>query len=111
MTELTREPLTKEEAIEFFSKLYYGKHHIPGNEPKQSGYGWSVHHDRGGMSTFDYSDLTRLVLMAHKNCIRADVSAIRNGIIKITIWKRYRDAKDISMRHPTIEQAIETLDF
>lgn len=100
-------PLTKEEAIEFFSEFYGGEHHIPNCEVKQFGYGWCVHHDRGDMATYDFSNLTRLVFMAHDKCIRVSVEAIRNGIIRIAIWKRDREGS-IDQRHPTLEQAIET---
>lgn len=98
--------LTKEEATAFFARHYNGEHHIPGYDVKQFGYGWCIHHDRGEMSTYDFDQLTRLVIAAHDDCIRVGIDAIRNGIIRIAIWKRERIG-GMSESHPTIEQAIE----
>jgi hypothetical protein len=99
------EHLTEQQATEFFSEFYFGEHHIPGYKPKRCGFGWSVNHDRGELATFDYNQLTRLVFMAHDKCIRVGVEALRNGIIRITIWQRQREGT-IDSRHPTLEQAL-----
>lgn len=100
--------LTQEEATQFFSDFYGGEHHIPGFKPKEDGFGWRVNHDRGEMATFDFNQLTRLVVMGHDRCIRVGIDAARNGIIRITIWKRQREGS-MSERHPTLEQAIEKI--
>lgn len=105
---MANDKLTIEEATQFFSDFYFGEHHIPGYKPKEFGYGWSVNHDRGDLATFDYNQLTRLVFMAHERCIRVSVEAVRNGIIRIAIWKRSGREGSIDMRHPTIEKALET---
>lgn len=101
------EEMTIEQATEFFSQFYGGEHHIPDWKPKRYGYGWSVNHDRGSLATFDFNELTRLVIMAHDACIRVEVAAVRNGIIRIAIWKRVREG-NISLRHPTLEHAIDS---
>jgi len=107
------EPLTKEEAIDFFSKYYFGQHHIPGYEPKQyGGYGWCVNDDRGGLATYDFNRLTRLVVMAHDMSIRVEIVPVRNNIMKICIWKRKRGTiKDglMSQTHPTLEDHITVI--
>lgn len=97
--------MDKQVAIDFFSEFYYGEHHIPG-KIKECGRGWSVNHDKGSLSTFDFNQLTRLVLMAHEKCIRVEVIPIRNYILQIAIHQRKREGSMIE-RHPTIEQAIE----
>lgn len=99
--------MTKEEAEGFFSELYGGSHHIPGRKVHVYGFGWMVKHDRGDLATYDYNDLTRLVLMAHRDCYRASVDSGYRGSLKIAIWKRRREGA-IDQRHPTIEQAIES---
>ncbi len=101
---------TKQEAIDFFSKFYNGEHHIPGYAEgiKPCGLGWQVNHDRGCMSTYDFSNLTKLVVMAHDMCIRVQVAAVRNGIIQIAIHKRSREG-NIMHAHPTLEQNISEL--
>lgn len=98
--------LTKEEATEFFSEFYYGEHHIPKHQVFEFGYGWMVRHDRGDLSTFDYNQLTRLVIMAHDKCIRVSIMPLSKAALQICIWKREREGS-MSERHPTLEQAIE----
>lgn len=107
-TETENRDLTIEEATAFFSKFYRGVHHIPNSGIKEHGPGWAVNHDRAPLATFDFSDLTRLVILAHDECIRVEVTAVRQNIIRIAIWKRQGRDGSISERHPTIEQAIET---
>jgi hypothetical protein len=99
--------LTEQEATAFFSEFYFGEHHIPGYKVSPCGYGFSVNHDRGCLATFDYDELTRLVLMAHRDCIRVEISAARNNIIKISIHKREREGT-VSERHPTIDQVLNS---
>lgn len=98
--------LTKEEATAFFAELYGGEHHIPGYKVLDFGYGWMVKHDRGDLATYDYNDLTRLVLMAHDKCIRVSINPISKTAVGIAIWKRQREGS-MSERHPTLEHAIE----
>jgi len=99
--------LTLEEATDFFSELYYGKHHIPNYKVHEFGYGFCVKHSGNGLATFDSNYLTRLVLMAHDKCIRVDVSPISFRYMRITIWKRQNRDGNFSERHPTIETAIQ----
>jgi hypothetical protein len=100
------EHLTKDEATNFFSELFYGEHHIP-SEVKQYGQGFAITTNRGNFATTDFNNLTRLVLMAHEKCIRAEITGSNKfGSITIAIWKRQREG-GISQSHPTIEQAIE----
>lgn len=53
--------LKKEDAISFFSELFYGEHHIP-SELKNCGNGWSVKSDRSDMATTDLIILLDLFL-------------------------------------------------
>lgn len=99
--------LTKEEATAFFSEFYGGEHHLPRGGVKDWGDGWCVHHDQGDLATFDSDRLTMLVLMAHDKCIRVSVQPHAFKTLRIAIWKRQRDG-NISSRHSTIEQAIES---
>jgi hypothetical protein len=113
MTEETKEQvteskhLTKEEATAFFAELYGGEHHIPKHQVFEYGNGWMVKHDRGDLATYDFSQLTKLVLMSHDRCIRASIEPLNMGTLKIAIWKRNREG-GMDSRHPTIEQAIES---
>jgi hypothetical protein len=102
-----RRPLTEQEAMDFFSELYGGQHHIPGYKVHPWGEGWMVKHDTGELATFDHNMLTRLVLMAHDYCYRASISAHGPGRLKICLFRRFIREGKIFYRHPTIEQAID----
>lgn len=99
--------LTKEEAVSFFSELYRGEHHLP-SKIKDWGFGWCVE-DFAGMATFDYTNLTRFVVMCHDKCIRGEIRPSSPKSMKVCIWKRQGRDGSISSRHPTIETAIETI--
>lgn len=97
--------MTEQEATDFFSELYMGKHHIPRGGVRPFGNGFSVNHI-GDLSTFDFDKLTRLVFLAHDRCIRVEVSNSGPRMVKISIWKRQREGS-MWQRHPTMEQALE----
>lgn len=98
--------LSKEEATEFLSQFYGGTHHIPG-KLHDWGYGWMIKHDRGEFSTYDFNQLTRLVLMAHEKAIRVSIAPHTFNSVKLIIHKRQREGR-YDQKHPTIEQAIES---
>lgn len=97
--------MTKDEATEFFSTLFFGEHHIPG-DVKAFGRGWKVNAYSGWLSTFDYDNLTRLVFLAHDRCVRAAIVQGGPGRIGIAIWKRHGRNGDMYSRHPTIKCAL-----
>lgn len=98
---------TQEEATSFFSEYYRGEHHIPGCKVKKFGFnGWCVSDDRGGLDTYDFNQLTRLVFMAHEKCIRVEIAPLSSSRLRIAIWKRKRDGS-MSQRHPDLQTAIE----
>lgn len=98
--------MTKEQAVEFFSEFYGGQHHFPKGGVKAWGEGFCVVHDQGDLATYDWDKLTRLVLMAHDQCIRVSIFPNAFKSLRIAIWKREREG-GLSKRHPTIEEAIE----
>lgn len=104
--------MTKEEAVDFFSSLYLGEHHIPArgycgsHGVREFGPGsWYVNH-HGDLATHDYDFLTRLVLLAHDKCIRASVENGGPRRVKIVIFKRSGRIGGIAYGHPTIEDAL-----
>lgn len=96
---------SKEEATKFFSDYYGGEHHFP-NELQKFGYGWMMRDNRGDLATFDFTQLTLLVVMAHDRCIRVSIMPHTANMIKISIHKRDREAKSMSERHPTLEDNV-----
>lgn len=98
--------LSYEDAVDFFSTLYYGEHHLP-SKIKPFGPAWSINH-HGDCSTFDHDFLTRLVFLAHDKCYRASIMQGSPRAVKIVIWKRAKREGSIIERHPTIETALKT---
>jgi len=99
--------LTKEEATDFFAKMYYGEHHIP-SKVKEWGGGFCVE-DYAGMSTFDFSNLTRFVILCHDNCIRGEIKPSSPKSMKVIIHKRQGREGGIMISHPTLESAIVSI--
>ena len=58
------------------------------------------------LSTFDFDELTQLVVRCHDACIRLSVSACNMRYLKLQFHPREREGQ-IYTRHPTMEQAIE----
>ena len=58
------------------------------------------------MSTFDYSNLTRAVVLAHDRMIRFAIEPSGPGILKLIAHKRHSREGRMNERHPTIEDAI-----
>lgn len=109
------EPLTnnwherpfEERAEAVLSQRFQGIHHC-GEITKTKG-AWATN-KYGDLSTFDFDELTRLVLAAHHYCIRASVQHPGPRMVKIVLSPRTREGA-IFNRHPTIEQGIESMQF
>ena len=104
--------LTREDAVAFFGALFRGEHHIPNGSRRGAdgvtpyGLGWCVFDDGTDWATFDFSELTRLVFLAHDRCLRVEMTPARNGKLKIAIGRREREGAQ-GRRHPTLEKAVE----
>lgn len=59
-----------------------------------------------GLGTFDTNRLTRLVIGAHDECIRIEVSPKAFRYLEIAMWPRNGRSGAMHERHPTIEQAV-----
>lgn len=108
-TQTEEKHLTEQEATAFFAKFYGGEHHIPGFKPERHGFGWMVKHDRGDLATFDFNQLTKLVVLGHDQCIRVSVEGLRKNAVIIAIWKRQGREGGMSLRHPTLEDHVSKI--
>lgn len=60
----------------------------------------------GGFATWDFDQLTRLVIGAHDDCIRMLISPSGPGMLCLSFWPREDREGKMAKRHPTIEEAI-----
>lgn len=58
------------------------------------------------LSTFDFGELTRFVILCHDYAIRGSVEAKHRRQFLLTFHQRKREGRT-GERHPTIEQALE----
>ena len=60
-------------------------------------------------ATYDGNELTQLVILCHDDCIRLEIDGASNGYVRLMFSPRKRPTSSIFDRHPTIEQAIESV--
>ena len=58
------------------------------------------------LSTYDFDELTRLVILAHDECVRIEINALAPKIMAISMWQRNKRDGSMFERHPTIDGAI-----
>lgn len=83
-----------------------GKHHLP--KVHTWGRGVCVNWFQG-LSTFDYDNLTRLVLVAHKHAVRIEIGSSGPRMVRIIAHRRTHDTAGINERHPTLEDLAERM--
>ncbi len=97
--------MTEKEATKFFAEFYNGEHHFP-DKIKPFGLGWSIAH-YGELASFDFDQMTTLVLMAHRDCVRVSVMRGKKpNTVQIALHKRAGRCGRMSERHPSIENII-----
>lgn len=96
------EPMPKKIAELFFAQFYGGLHHCP--PIKEWGHGWCVN-AADSPATYDFDQLTRLVFMAHDQCIRVEIARCNMQFLKICIHPRERTGQ-MHSRHPTLNAAL-----
>lgn len=97
-----------EKATKILSRAYGGEHHIPGRIKEFRGrIECNVY---SGLSTYDNTTLTRLVIGAHDECCRMEIQANGPGRLKLLFWERKRPEDcgeyPLMLGHATIEDAI-----
>lgn len=93
------------ECFDLFCELVGGEHHITCNV-KTWGRGIRASMYSGTLSTFDFNGLTRLVVLCHDRCIRAEIVQSGPGRIGVVLHKRHKREGSVCERHPTMEEAI-----
>jgi hypothetical protein len=85
--------------------VFKGEHHLPG-KIRACGDGIEIN-AHGGMSTYDFDFLTRLVMFAHDRCIRVEVGSSGPRLVKLLLHRRHTRDGNIVESHPTMEKALE----
>ena len=93
------------QCAKMFADVCRGFHHVNGTF-KEFGSGVAIHTSLSGWATWDYDNLTRLVVMAHDRMIRVDLLHSGSRMYGFALWKRHTRDGDMSKRHPTIEDAV-----
>jgi hypothetical protein len=92
------------ECAKMFAQVRGGFHHV-GGEFKSFGRGICVNEPYGGWATYDFSDLTRLVVFAHDDMIRVEIQPSGPRMLKFCLWKRHVREGKMNERHPTLKDA------
>lgn len=61
---------------------------------------------RQALATFDFAELTWLVVLCHDACIRLQVEGVGPRYIRLSFWARHGREGDVDRCHPTIERAV-----
>ena len=96
------------ECFEMLCDLCRGAHHIGGKVTESGSNGIKINLTYGfDASTFDYSGLTRAVVLAHDRCIRFAILPANSKSVKLILHKRQGRTGDMGQIHPHLEVAIE----
>lgn len=107
-TELFAMPgLARAQAV--LDAAFRGRHHIPGNVKvgADGKWVWLEANVSGGVSTFDYDVLTRLVFAAHDLCVRVEIQRSGGSLIRLMLSPRYTREGSTMDRHPGLIEAYE----
>ncbi|HDL84809.1 MAG TPA: hypothetical protein ENH11_00475 [Candidatus Acetothermia bacterium] len=110
MTRITREN-AEDRMRAVLAYTFRGIHHAPeikslpafGTEP-----GWEVNCSHI-LATYDFDLLTRLVMAAHKYCVRVSLEQSGPRMVKIIMWPRYTQVGETVLRHPGVEELAKKL--
>lgn len=105
--EMLKQPFS-ERAERVLACTFRGLHNAPKIKKGPNIDCWEVNH-YGELATFDFDGLTRLVVAAHMNCIRASVMSSGPSMIKIRLHSRTGRSGMMHERHPTIDDAVATI--
>ena len=102
------ETLDRRACIDALAEIFGGEHHLP--DVKEFGTGVCINH-HGSLATFDFDELTRLVIVAHKRAVRLSIASSGPGMIRIIAHKRIHSATaGFSQRHPSLSDLAEIIE-
>jgi hypothetical protein len=98
----------KEQVETILSRAYRGLHNVPGKLKILGLDLIEISVPTCTLATFDNDSLTRLVVMAHDECVRMCMRNSGPGQIYLRFTPRIREG-NFCERHDTIEQAIQNI--
>jgi len=97
----------QKECYELLCDLWNGEHHLPG-DIYEFGNGIAINSFHS-MSTYDFSDLTKFVVLCHDRCVRGEIFPLAPRYLRIALHKRHTRDGSIFEKHPTLEKMTELL--
>lgn len=85
-------------------RLFHGRHHVDRYVYDETGV-FVQCKSHSCLSTFDFNQLTRFVLLCHKYCVRGEISPCMRDL-RIRIHPRDKNGKNIYSRHPDLLELI-----
>src|SRR3954468_17034735 len=61
----------------------------------------------GGLSTYDFNNLTALVILCHDRCVRLTIEAASYKYLRLLFHKREGRGGLVYDRHPTLTEAVQ----
>ena len=102
----------KDMAIAVINGTFGGEHHVRSLKWEKMGTSGELCTFLVGadLSTYDYADLTKLVVFCHDECVRGEIRQGGPGNFRITLTPRTRKHKHPDMgAHPTLDQHVEQI--
>ena len=85
-----------------------GEHHIRKIEKTQYpwGWAWKLRVYESDLSSYDFSQLTKLVIAAHHYAVRVSVQTAGMRLV-VVLWERQRESEHTSRKHPELATVTE----
>ncbi|MEH6734076.1 MAG: hypothetical protein V7690_05470 [Shewanella sp.] len=98
------------ECFDFLCDIHGGANHMFGKIQASGEHGLFINSKASHyMSTFDYSNLTKAVVIAHDRMIRFQIEPSGPRMLKFIAHKRHTREGDMSECHPAMEEAIRNI--
>lgn len=98
---------------ELMGEFYHGLHHFPTGDSGLRKLNWKgqfiEYTTHEIFSSFDSSGLTRLVLLAHKHCIRVEIQPAMR-YLRVALYPRKRESTCVMSRHPDLDELSRNIE-
>lgn len=99
----------EDRATAIINWAFGGLHHLR-KEPVKTkfpwGWSWKLLINENDLSSFDFSQLTKLVIAAHHYAVRVSVQTAGMRLV-VVLWERQRESEHTSGKHPELASVVE----